>query len=180
MSAPLPLPTAADLPPHEAQRLRERPPLNVYRMVANVPGCLVPVTDLIKGLYQGKLSGRLREIAIVRQAARSGAPYELHQHKLVARAVGLTEAEIDELVALGPVPSFSPDEQLVCEMCDQLESSATLDEATYEKARAAFTPEIYMELSLLIATYCFIGRYLNATRVPIEATNPLENAKSPN
>ena len=176
----MPLPTADDLPPLEAQRLRERPPLNVYRMMANVPGCLVPFTDLIKGLYQGKLPARLREIAIVRQAARAGAPYELHQHKLVARAVGMTDAEIDELVSLGPVPSFSEEEQLVCAMCDQLEANATLDEATYDKVRATFAPEVFAELSLTIATYCAIARYLNATRVPIESTNPLENAKSPN
>lgn len=180
MSSPLPLASVDQLPADEAQRLRERPPINLYRMIANAPGCLIPFTDLIKGLYHGKISNRLREIAILRQAARAHAPYELHQHKLISKAQGLTDAEIEEIISLGKVPSFSEREKLVCAMCDQLETTATLDEETYEKARAEFAPDEYVELALLIGTYCSVARFLNATRMPIEKDNPLANLTSPN
>ncbi len=56
----LPLASVDQLPADEAQRLRERPPINLYRVIANAPGCLIPFTDLLKGLYHGKISNRLQ------------------------------------------------------------------------------------------------------------------------
>lgn len=149
-------------------------------MVANAPECVIPFTDMIQALYHGTLSARLREIAILRQAARARSVYEFHQHRLIALAVGLTEEEIQKLSGPEPVTAFSEEENLVCAMCDQLEASAALDDATYEKARAMFEPRQFVEILLVISFYCSVARFLNGTRLAIEKNNPLAGLASPN
>lgn len=180
MPEPLPLPADGDLPADVVQRLHERPPIHVFRMLAHAPECVVPFTDMIRAVYQGTLKPRLREIAILRQAACVKAPYEIHQHTFLGRSAGLSEAEIALLLAPEPVTGLSEEENLVCAMCDQLERSAALDDATYERAREAFAPRMYVELLLLIGMYSCVARFLNGTRLTIEADNPLAGLASPN
>lgn len=75
MKSRLPLPKNAYLPVNVAQRLDELPVINVYRTIANAPSCLIPWTDLMKGLYDSKVVIRYREIAILHQAYIAGAEY---------------------------------------------------------------------------------------------------------
>lgn len=180
MTEPLPLPSDEELPPDVIRRLHERPPIHVFRMVAHAPQCVVPFTDMIRALYEGTLTPRMREIAILRQAAGARSPYEIHQHGLLGRSAGLTEAEIAVLLAPEPVTGMSPEENLVCAMCDQLEHSATLDDATYEQARTAFAPGQFVEILLLIGMYSCVARFLNGSRLAIESDNPLAGLASPN
>lgn len=180
MANPLPLPPDSDLPPEVAARLAARPPINIYRLLANVPQIVIPFTDVIKANYQGSLSPRLREIAILRQGAGAKSKYEIHQHRLIALALGMTDAEIDAIIKFEPLDFLTETERLVCVMCDQIESTATLDDETYEKARAAFAPPQFVELIVVISFYCGLGRILNSTRIEIEKHNVLAGLSSPN
>ncbi len=45
----------------------------------------------------------------------------------------------------------------MCAMCDQLESTATLDDETYEKARAEFAPDEYRRTGLVDRHLLFGG-----------------------
>ncbi|HRJ70696.1 MAG TPA: carboxymuconolactone decarboxylase family protein [Terrimicrobiaceae bacterium] len=180
MTEPLPLPSDEELPPDVVRRLHERPPIHVFRMLAHAPECVVPFTDMIRALYQGTLSPRMREIAILRQAAGAQAPYEIHQHTLLGRSAGLTDTEIAMLLAPEPVTGMSPEENLVCAMCDQLEHSAALDDPTFARARAVFAPRQFVEILLLIGMYSCVARFLNGTRLAIESDNPLAGRTSPN
>ncbi|MEO6847576.1 MAG: carboxymuconolactone decarboxylase family protein, partial [Chthoniobacterales bacterium] len=90
----LPLPTDENLPSEVVQRLKDRPAINIFRMFGHVPQSVIPWTDLITALYKGTLSAREREVAILRQGARTRGDYEVHQHRLIASANGMTEMEI--------------------------------------------------------------------------------------
>lgn len=180
MSTHVPLPSDEQLPPDVVQRLAQRPPLNVYRMAANAPGFFIPFTDLIQAAYRGALSERQREIAILRQGARAGAAYEVHQHRLIALSIGLNEAEIAGITSLGDTPFLSGPERLICRVCDQLETTATVDDETHHLARQEFGDAGFVELVMLVGLYCSVARLLNATRVPIEAVNYLADKASPN
>jgi alkylhydroperoxidase family enzyme len=179
MHSPLPFPTE-QLPDAAERRLRERPPINVYRVIANAPQFVVPFTDCVQAVYDSTIPARLREIAIVRQAARAGAGYELHQHTLIGLATGLSEEEIRVLTSPEPVTALSETENLVCAMSDQLETSARLDDGTYERARSVFEPAQFVEIVMIISFYCSVARITNATRIAIEPENPLSGRRSPN
>lgn len=176
----LPLPADEELPKEVVQRLHDRPPISIYRLIATAPQFLIPMTDMVGAVYEGTIPARLREIAILRQAACAKAPYELHQHRLIALSNGLSPEEIDLITGSEPVTLLSDSENLVCRMSDQLERNATLDEDTCAEARTKFDHRQFVELVTTIGFYCFIARFLNATRLEIEPDNPLQGLSSPN
>jgi len=177
---PLPFPTDEELPEGVVRRLRDRPPISIYRLIATAPQLLIPWTDLVSALYQSTVPARLREIAILRQAACANSLYELHQHGILALSNGLSKEEVALITSSQPVTTLSAAENLVCRMSEQLERSARLDEATFTEARALFDNRQFIELVTVISFYCCVARFLNATRLNVESGNPLEGRSSPN
>ncbi|RYF47653.1 MAG: carboxymuconolactone decarboxylase family protein, partial [Comamonadaceae bacterium] len=76
-----------------------RPPLNLYRMLPHAGPAYSKAFLGLGGaiLRSSELESQLREIAILRVGILSKASYEVHQHKRVARGVGLSDAKIAAL-----------------------------------------------------------------------------------
>ncbi|MEO8205480.1 MAG: carboxymuconolactone decarboxylase family protein [Chthoniobacterales bacterium] len=176
----LPLPPDESLPEPVVQRLKERPPINVWRMLGHVPQCVIPITDMAKALYQGTLSPREREVGILRHGARLGSPYEVHQHRLLALGIGMTEEEIKEVTDLTRLPDFSEREKMICVIADKMEANGNLDDETFAKGQAEFGASQFVEVLLLVSFYACIGRFVNGTRLSVEKSNPLAGRASPN
>jgi alkylhydroperoxidase family enzyme len=172
------MPDEADLPGDVAARLRSLPPINIYRLLGNVPPAVIPWTDMTSPVYQCTIDPRLRELAICRQAHLAGAAYELHQHRLIARNNGVTEAELDAVTGAAPLDSLDDAAQLACHVAEQLESTATITDRTLE-LYDAFDVHTATELLFIISFYCAVARFSNATRAAIEQNNPLAAAASP-
>src|SRR5436305_13728187 len=102
-TSPLPFPTDEELPEGVVRRLRDRPPISTYRLIATAPQLLIPWTGLVSALYQSTVTARLREIATVRQAACANYLYEHHQHGLVNLSNGLTKEEVALVTSSQPV-----------------------------------------------------------------------------
>src|SRR5437773_7727480 len=115
-TSPLPFPTDEELPEDVVRRLRERPPISIYRLIATAPQLLIPWTDLVSALYQSTVPARLREIAILRQAACANCQYELHQHGILALSNGLSKEEVALITSSQPVTTLSAAENLVCRL----------------------------------------------------------------
>ena len=64
-------------------------------------------------------------------------------------------------------------------MSEQLEQLARLDEATFTEVRSLLDNRQFVELVILISFYCCIARFLNASRLKVESSNPLEGRSSP-
>src|SRR5438046_2886069 len=159
-TSPLPFPTDEDLPEEVVRRLRDRPPISIYRLIATAPQLLIPWTDLVSALYQSTVPARLREIAILRQAACANSLYELHQHGLLALSNGLSKEEVALITSSQPVTTLSAAENLVCRIREQLERSATLDEGTFTEARAHFDNHQFFELITVICFHYFLYLFL--------------------
>jgi alkylhydroperoxidase family enzyme len=168
------LPEDSEIPEPVLQRLRSVPPINIYRLLAIVPQSVVPWTDLVQAVYECELDPRLREIAICRQARTANATYELHQHQLVARNNGVSEAELEAALHEPTVESLDPSANLVCKVADELEARATLADETFERLYSAFDRRTATELVFILSFYSAVARLSNASRIPIEADNPLQ------
>ena len=81
--------------------LEELPtPLNVFRMLNHAPLLTEPTVLLGKAILASTaLSPRLREMAILTVASRTGCLYERNQHTPIALAVGVTSKQMDDLTA---------------------------------------------------------------------------------
>jgi 4-carboxymuconolactone decarboxylase len=176
----VPLPMDAQLPLSIQETLKQNPPINVFRMLANVPPSFPPFMALAKSLLsQGKFNPRLREIATMRVAYLTHAKYEWHQHSFLAKANGVTEKELVIIGSENPVRKLDEEANFVCKVADELTQTATISDATFKQLYGRYGVENGSELVLVISYFNMLSRFLNATRVQIEATNPLEGHASP-
>ena len=175
-----PIPDLGSLPADVAERLRNVPPINIYRLLGNVPSAVIPWTDMTRAVYECAITPRLRELAICRQAFTAGAAYELHQHRFIARNNGVTEAELSAVTGETPLDLLDATARLVCRVADEMESSATISDETFEQLYDELGLQAATELLFIVSFYCAVARFSNATRAQIEADDPLATAASPN
>jgi hypothetical protein len=64
-------------------------------------------------------------------------------------------------------------------VAEQLESTATITDRTFEQLYHTFDVRTATELLFIISFYCAVARFSNATRAAIEQNNPLATAASP-
>ena len=121
-------------------------------------------------LDKGNLTLREREIAIDRACARCGGEYEWGVHMaLFAEKVGFGEAEIKATrAATTEQACWSPREQLILRLVDQLHDTSTIDDALWALLAAEFSDEQLLELLMLTGFYHMVSFVVNATRLPLE------------
>lgn len=145
-------------------------PLNIFRMMAHAESnvrSLMRLGGTI--LSRQQLSGRLRELAILRVAQLSKARYEWVQHVPLARDAGLSAAQITALEA-GEIdgPRFDAREQLVVQFTDELVRDVRASDATLERMTREFPTREIVELILVVGYYMMIARLLETTGVDLE------------
>jgi len=150
--------------------LGDRPPLNLYRMLPHAGPAAIGFLKLGGALLRGgELDPRLREIAILRVGMLSGASYEVHQHRRVARRAGLADEKIAALVERGGDRAvFDEQERFVLDFTDQLVREVKAPDEMFREAQRRFAPRPLAELVLTIGFYMMVSRFLENFEVDIE------------
>ncbi len=162
----IPLPADADLDPATRERLAKLPALNVLRMVAHAPPSLGPFAALGSSLLlDAQLPARHRELAILRVAHLTGAGYEWHQHEIIGRAVGITDADL-QLARDGA--SADELDSLLIAATDEITTGVRLADATLAELLRMLGERQTVELILTVAYYNAVSRVLESARVPLE------------
>jgi alkylhydroperoxidase family enzyme len=71
-------------------------------------------------LVTGASSTRAGEIAVLRVALVTRAPYEWAQHVRIAKQAGVSHEEIDRIGGDGPVPGLGEEGALLCRVADEI------------------------------------------------------------
>lgn len=143
--------------------------LNLYRMLLHSP----PVADgwrafLTAIRQQASLSGRARELAILRVAVLNHAPYEFAAHVPYALKEGFSQVEIDA-VQRGELPaSVTAADRAVLELTDAMTQSVQVSDAVYAAASKHFNEREMVELTATIAAYNLVSRFLEANQIDHE------------
>lgn len=143
--------------------------LNLYRMLLHSPPVAEGWLAFFTAVRQkGILSGRYRELAIMRIAVINGADYEFAQHVPFALQAGLTQAQLDELRA-GRVPAgLSDADRAVLAYTDAMTRTVHVPVDVFSAVRAAFSERELVELTATIAGYNCVSRFLEAMQVDHE------------
>jgi 4-carboxymuconolactone decarboxylase len=166
------LPADADLDAETRERLAALPPLNILRMVAHAPPSLGPFAALGGSLLlEAELPPRERELTILRVAHLTGAGYEWHQHEIIGRAVGMTDADL-ELARRGA--STDERDSLLIAATDEITTGVRLSDATLAELLSMLGERQTVELILTVAYYNAVSRFLESARVPLEEGWTLE------
>ena len=168
--ARLPYVDPAQAPEAVRDVLANLAPLNIFRMVAHAESSVrrfVQFGGTILG--QQQLDGKLRELAILRVAQLSKARYEWVQHVVIAKALGISDAQIEAIERGGvAAPHFDARERLVLRFTDEAVRDVRVSDSTFAEAAAAFPPREIVELILAIGFYMMVARLLETTGVDLE------------
>jgi 4-carboxymuconolactone decarboxylase len=170
----------AQAPEEYRKLLGERPPLNLYRMLPHAGPAATGFLHLGGALLRrNELDACLREIAILRVGMLSGASYEVHQHRRVARHVGLADDKIAAIVERdGDRGAFDEQERFVLDFTDQLVRHVKAPDAMFHEAARRFPPRQLAELVLTVGFYMMVSRFLENFEVDIEPPAAAAGASS--
>lgn len=143
--------------------------LNVYQSLAHAPEGLRRMAGVGQYLrFEAGLPPRLRELVTQATAAVNRSQYEWTQHVPLARAAGVTDAEMDAL-AKGQVPAgLSPPERAAVVYAQELARARAVSDPAFAELRRHFEPRVLTDLTILVAYYTALGMCLQALEVDLE------------
>ncbi|MFP5474732.1 MAG: carboxymuconolactone decarboxylase family protein [Gammaproteobacteria bacterium] len=159
------------------QLIGSRPPLNLYRMLPHA-GKVAEGFLALGGaiLRENRLDSRLREIAILRVGLLCGSSYEVHQHRRVARNVGLADEKVAALEIGADTGALDATERMVLDYVDQVVEHVKAPDAMFDALCQQLSPALVAELTLVIGFYMMVSRFLENFEVDIEAPATTQNA----
>jgi 4-carboxymuconolactone decarboxylase len=110
------------------------------------------------------LTGRERELAILTVAGALSSEFERLAHVPAARALGLTEPQIDAALAGQAADGLSPDEAIVGRLALAMTVDRTLSDQDYSDGMAALGQERLAELTWLAGYYSALALSLAVFR----------------
>ncbi len=109
---------------------------------------------------------RLSELAILITARRWSQNYEWMAHRKIAEEAGLSP-EIISAIKQGRRPEkMAADEEAVYEFCNELHRTGQVSDATYGRAREAFSEKGVIDLGAICGYYTTLALIMNVARTP--------------
>jgi AhpD family alkylhydroperoxidase len=158
--------------------------LNVYRALANADK--VFTGWMLVGhaaLTSPVLPVRLRELVVLRTAYLMDCPYELGQHRDVARTAGVSADEIRAVISESnwQDADFEPAELALLHLTTELLSTRNVSAEVFDQVHAALGSEATMEVLMVISRYAGLALMLNALEVDLDesARLPIPSRQEP-
>ena len=153
------IPENGEIPEITATMLRH-PALNEAQMVMGI---------MLAG--KGALSPRDREIAVLRQAWITGAPYEWGEHVDIGKRVGLTAEEIERIVAGSTAHGWSRHEGAIIKAVEELFERFQISDETWAVLAETWNEQQLLEFPILVGVYAATAMQQNSIRARLRGKN---------
>lgn len=145
--------------------LAKHAPVNVYRMVMHSPGLAPGFFMMADAMFQANsLPPHLRELAILRVGYRYAAPYETHQHEMIAGYAGLS-AEAISAAATGATAGLPAEEAGILRWTDLLLDDHTLNGSDRDAALDLLSVTQLADFVMTVGFYQLVCNFLNTFEV---------------
>jgi 4-carboxymuconolactone decarboxylase len=144
--------------------------LNVYKLLLHSPPLAETWLDHVGAVrWKTALSGRLRELMVIRIAYVNGIDYVINQHvPAIALAEGMTLAECEALKDWRKSNMFSAAERAALAYADTMVLQTSVPDEVFEQLRRHHDERAIVELSVLIGTYLMHNRVMKALAIDLE------------
>ncbi|HVN91225.1 MAG TPA: carboxymuconolactone decarboxylase family protein [Candidatus Binataceae bacterium] len=144
--------------------------LNVARMIANASDAVFQNFSRLGNslMTRGKLNGKLREIAILRNARVCNSLYEYTQHVPIGKSTGITDEELAGIDNWESAKCFTELERLVLRFTDEIARNVKGSKAMLEALQKHLGPGEIVELVMAIGFWGMVARVLETTEVDLE------------
>jgi alkylhydroperoxidase family enzyme len=169
---PLPDPTDPYLKEMFAKiRAKGGQPLNIHLVQGFAPQLAKARLDMAYALrYDVVTPPILRELAILRTGQILHSDYELDQHIPLAKACGVTEAQIAALPQWRASDLFDAKARALLAYTEALDvNGGDVDDATYDAFAKQFSAQEIVEITITVVTYYGTGQLTKALRVKPES-----------
>jgi alkylhydroperoxidase family enzyme len=145
--------------------------LNVYKLLLHAPALAETWLDHVGAVrWKTGLSGRLRELLVIRIAHVNGIAYVLHQHvPALALADGVTLAECDALADWRKAAAFCAAERAALAYADAMVLQTSVPDDVVAALKRHYDDRAIVEISVLIGTYLMHNRVMGALGIDLEA-----------
>jgi len=143
-------------------------PLNIFTTLARHPLLFRRFMGFGGALLDGRLTGRQRELVILRTAHLCRSEYEWAQHVILGRSVGLEDDEIEAV--RGDIDAAGSDEleKLMLLAADEMHSQNTVSDATWAALAARLDDASLIELVMLVGQYHLVAMTIRTLRIALE------------
>jgi AhpD family alkylhydroperoxidase len=140
--------------------------LNLYATLLHSPPVAEGWLKLLTAVrQQTRLDPALRELVILRVALINEAQYEYRTHVPFALEKGLTPSQLEALSAWRESPLFDQRARDVLAYVDAMTRDVHVPDALFEPLRRWFDPRQLVELTVTVAAYNMVSRFLEALQV---------------
>jgi alkylhydroperoxidase family enzyme len=166
--ARLPYLTQDDLKPEDRGLLSRD--INLYRILVHNPEAMRAFSGLGQYLrHRTTLDARLRELAILQVGWLAKAPYEWSHHVKIGYDFGVTDADIEALIAdtAGQPNSLDAKAKLVVKAAREIHAGGAT-EATMATLKGVFTEAEILDIVVTASFYCAVVRLLASFAIDVE------------
>lgn len=146
---------------------------NIFRTLANHPDLfrrwLVFANHV---LGKSSLGARERELLILRIGYLCRSDYEWGQHVRIARAAGMSDAEIRTTQTGPDTPGLSELDRLLLRAADELHADAHIGDVTWDGLSQLLTTQQLMDVVFTVGQYNLVSMALNSFGVQAEEGLP--------
>ncbi len=144
--------------------------LNVARMIANASDAVFQNFSRLGNslMTRGKLNGKLREIAILRNARVCNSLYEYTQHVPIAKSTGVTDEQLTAIDNWEGAKCFNEVERLVLRFTDEIARGVKGDKETLTALQRHLGAGEIVELIMAIGFWGMVARILETTEIELE------------
>jgi len=144
--------------------------LNVYKLLLHSPSLAETWLDHVGAVrWKTTLSGRLRELLVIRIACINGIDYVLNQHiPALALAEGVTLAECEALKDWRNADAFNAAERAALAYADAMVLHTTVPDDVFAALRQHYDERAILEISVLVGTYLMHNRVMGALKIDLE------------
>ena len=167
--ARLPYLEKTDLKPEDQDLLKRG--IALHKALVNSPGAARAMGGLGQYIRHGaKLDPRLRELAILQVGWLARSPYEWSHHVKIAYDFGVTDADIEALIAEsgGAATALDATTRLVLKAAREIYAGPGIGYATFAELRAVLDNESLVDLTVTASFYCAVVRVLASLEIDVE------------
>lgn len=119
-------------------------------------------------LYRSELTGRERELLILRTAWHCKAHYEWSYHVPLGLSMGISKAEIARIVEGPDAPGWTDVETALLRSADELHDHAVISDATWHTLSGHYSPAQLVEIPMVVGQYHLVAFTLNSLGVQLD------------
>jgi len=145
---------------------------NIFSTLVRHPGLFRRWLPFGGKLLAGKLPARDRELLILRTGGRCRSEYEWGQHALIAKATGLSDAEIGRVQDGPDAPAWDAFDATLLRAADELHDDSCLSDETWQRLADRYDERQLIEVPMLVGHYHMVAFTLNSLGVQREPGVP--------